>query len=65
MITLNYVKVMFKNYLNSQLNCFQKGLRKEIYGAIYFPLELFSNGVEIRVYKTGVAYTCKISCFEK
>ena len=40
---------------------FSKRFEKEIGGVIYFPLVLFSNGVEIRVYKIGVAYTCKIS----
>ena len=53
MITLNYDKMMFKKYLNSPLNSFQKGLRKQICGVIYFPLVLFSDGVEIRVYKNG------------
>ena len=60
MITLNYEKMMFKEYLNSPLNSFQKGLRKKICGVIYIPLVLFPNEVEIRVYKMGVAYTCKI-----
>ena len=46
MITLNYDKMMFKEYLNSPLNSFQKGLREEICGVIYFPLVLFSNEVE-------------------
>ena len=61
MITLNYDKMMFKEMSQSYLNCFQKGLRKEICGVTYFPLVLFSNGVESGVCKIGVAYICKIS----
>ena len=61
MITHNYDKMMFKEMSQSYLNCFQKGFEKGNMWGNIFPTSVVLKWVEIRVYKIGVAYTCRIS----